>query len=324
MSAPRQRTTTSKPGGARNTPRAYGPWYVTIVRAGTVLPEHLGHEPEDRPAFADDVLNAAMTVRRRDAAVAALARQASGHAMLVAARGHKWPETEAVEGEPALRNELRALLDRALNDALGGAMPARAEAVVARHKKGGQVRAVVVVVRDESLARELGQEMSESVGSGKDAGDRQRAPRQERVARLKSLLEESPATGVEFAALRGALREFNDLTRQELADRAEAPLNAWAQQQPQSTYEEKKSLAKSVNGELRLLGLAIRCPRTGTPSLLLGNPGHNPVVGRFMLGHTDSLGRSQHTLTSVVLPHLTLMPDDLSRGPSTERSRKAR
>ncbi|HKQ48575.1 MAG TPA: hypothetical protein VJZ71_10940 [Phycisphaerae bacterium] len=125
----------------------------------------------------------------------------------------------------------------------------------------------------------------------------------------------------EYEQARNRAVAMCDKVRIDAARLLEPALAAEASRQPQRTYDEKKTLAKWVNAELRRIGLAIRCPRTGRPSLLLANAGGQPGIGRFHLEHTDAEGRRHRSVTSVALPELKLMPDELTRAPYGERTR---
>jgi hypothetical protein len=116
-----------------------------------------------------------------------------------------------------------------------------------------------------------------------------------------------------YAQLREELAAHSDASRKKIAAVLEPALNAKAAMLPHATYDEKKTLAKWANAELRRFGLAIRCPRTGKACLLMGNPGGQPGKGRFVLEYTDESGKRHHPFTSVTLPHLELTLDDLTR-----------
>ena len=125
-----------------------------------------------------------------------------------------------------------------------------------------------------------------------------------------------------YDAVRKRATALVDDARKEAARVLQPAINDRAAEMPHEKYEDKKRLAKWVNAELRRMGLAIRCPRTGIPCYLMGNPGGQPGFGRFLLEYTDEEGKRRHPLTSVTLPHLDLMPDDLSRASYTKsRSR---
>lgn len=84
-----------------------------------------------------------------------------------------------------------------------------------------------------------------------------------------------------------------------------------------ATYQEKKDFAVWLNAQLRDSGLAIRCPKTGHPTMLHANPGHTPDVGRFRFDYLDDQGRLRTTYTTVDLPALEFIPDTTvtPRGP---------
>lgn len=126
----------------------------------------------------------------------------------------------------------------------------------------------------------------------------------------------------DFAARRKILIRAFDMAREEIAKAFEPVLNEVAAKMPQATYEEKKELAKWVNAELRRFGLAIKNPHSGKPCLLMGNPGGKPGFGRFLLEYTDDTGKRHHPLTSVTLPHLDLVPDELTRASYEARVRR--
>jgi len=114
------------------------------------------------------------------------------------------------------------------------------------------------------------------------------------------------------------VREY-DRTRNAICVVLSAALNEEASARPHSTYEEKKELSRWINAELRQFGLALKCDRTDRPCLLMGNPGGRPGIGRFVFEYTDDTGKRHHPLTSVELPGLMLMPDDLTRSSYGER-----
>ena len=97
---------------------------------------------------------------------------------------------------------------------------------------------------------------------------------------------------------------FQDL----LAARLTPAFNAHIAEQPSQTLEQKQVLAQRVNAELRGVGLAIRCPRTGKPAILRGDHGGNPERGRFQ---TCLVGDSNfaRTRSFAELIHLDLMGD---------------
>ena len=122
--------------------------------------------------------------------------------------------------------------------------------------------------------------------------------------KLKELTQGLPE---DYDGRAAALTEFNHACGRHLADQLAPALNAKVHGMPHATYEEKKALAKWVNDELRRFDLAIKCPKTGQPSLLLAGPGNHPEAGRFILEHKTSDGKRVRPVNSPVLPHLELM-----------------
>ena len=76
-----------------------------------------------------------------------------------------------------------------------------------------------------------------------------------------------------------------------------------------STLPQKQEFAKSLNAELRSLGLAIRCPKTNRPSILLANPANHPAIGRFQLQHRGMDGKPKRPFSTANLKSVILMPD---------------
>ncbi len=96
-----------------------------------------------------------------------------------------------------------------------------------------------------------------------------------------------------------------------LAAAVQPRLNAHLRSMPHETYGEKQALATWVNHELHNeLGLAIRCPRTGRPAILIADTRDGKdVQGRFRLEVHDERGRKARTYTASALPDLELMAD---------------
>lgn len=95
--------------------------------------------------------------------------------------------------------------------------------------------------------------------------------------------------------------------RQRIAAELAPALNIKAQAMPHHTYDEKKELARWVNDQLRRFDLAIKCPKTGQPSLLLVMTGDHPEIGRFVIEHKTPEGKRVRPVTSTKLPQLELM-----------------
>jgi hypothetical protein len=123
---------------------------------------------------------------------------------------------------------------------------------------------------------------------------------------------------------RARLASTSRIVREELAAILQPAINGQAAAMPHETYEEKKTLANWINRELRQLGLAIRCPRTGEPCLLQAGPARDHVVGRFRLDYMDESGRRHSPSSSVSLPQLELMPDPQVHTPFRIRNPRSR
>ena len=144
-----------------------------------------------------------------------------------------------------------------------------------------------------------------------------------RISKIKQLIETLPAD--HYTDAYKAADELLTLTKQEVAQRLSAPFNAKIRSMPQDTYQQKKDLASWVNTELRNLGLAIRCPKTGNPAILIADVrGDAEETSRFRLEYTDERGKKVRSWTGYDLSGLTLeLRDDIPRkeGPTVRRGR---
>ncbi len=115
-------------------------------------------------------------------------------------------------------------------------------------------------------------------------------------ADVSNLSEDYGSRRLYFLAQREAL---TSLSARHLRD----PLNTHIASLPKDSYEEKRQLAIWLNSELRSLGLAIRCPKTGLPTYIHAHIGREPTVGRFRLDYWDGSVR-QHPASFNELPPL--------------------
>lgn len=140
--------------------------------------------------------------------------------------------------------------------------------------------------------------------------------------RIRALLESEPRG---FDQARRRIDRLNNAVREEVVRTMEPMLRAGASALPTVvTYDDKKAFAKWLNAELRRQQLAIRCPKTGHPTLLEVNPGHTPTVGRFRLDYMDEHGRHHTTYTSVELPPLELVADPTVTARGRQRGGRGR
>lgn len=124
--------------------------------------------------------------------------------------------------------------------------------------------------------------------------------------RIREILESGP-TG--FDAVRQRIDRVQQVVREESFRVIGPMLASRAAEIPVGTYEEKRAFVAWLNAELRHHHLAIRCPKTGKPTILEINPGRLPATGRFRFDHLDETGRHHTTFTCVDLPPLEFMPD---------------
>lgn len=194
---------------------------------------------------------------------------------------------------PAMVVALRTLVLSALAGAPSGS--ATGALVVNPERVGGQMVATVVFTWGN---REL-QQVGEVSGSIVEAF------RENVASKIGDL-------SGDYAARRGALTALHDVTRSTIANALEPALNEQAAAMPHATYEEKKDLAKWINAELRRFGLAIKCPKTGRPAILIGHATGVPGVGRFHIEVLGEEGVAKRTYTGVQLPKLELTLADLT------------
>lgn len=149
------------------------------------------------------------------------------------------------------------------------------------------------------------------------------------VVGLGDVIEELlSGCSTEYAARYSRLHELSHEFRSEVARQLQPTLNSELQKMPQDSYAEKQALASWVNGQLRELGLAVKCPKTGRPANLVADIKEaGSDVSRFRFEIRDENGKKARTLASRELPELELMEDEPRQEPLlkwTERLRQAR
>ena len=116
---------------------------------------------------------------------------------------------------------------------------------------------------------------------------------------------------LDYTAKLAALRTLRTAFHEELAAAFDPVLNQYVRSEPQHTAEDCSDLASLINEHARLLGLSLRCPRSGRPATLVVDregKGSDPDLPRWRLQITDDRGRRQRHLNSRSLPDLELMP----------------
>jgi hypothetical protein len=132
---------------------------------------------------------------------------------------------------------------------------------------------------------------------------------------FRALLKEAPQDYSRRYHQFGMLRET---FYGELARLLAPALREYLRTQPQDTVDAKTTLATRLNEELRNIGLAILCPRTGRPATLAVYSGKDDATGRgyFGLEVQDHVGNSVQTTPKMrsipLLDHLMLTQNDSS------------
>lgn len=135
-------------------------------------------------------------------------------------------------------------------------------------------------------------------------------------AALRKLL---PAKQQPPEARMAALGALQSALVNELATDLQEPLQSMIEQMPADTRAEKQAICTFVNGTLRRLGMAIRCPKTGRPALLVADQKQaDSDISRFRLEIRDEAGKKTRTFSSTTLPTLELRQDEPRSEPLVE------
>lgn len=132
------------------------------------------------------------------------------------------------------------------------------------------------------------------------------------IRSLSSIEANKPNFGklLTFAAeLNSSYIEFINHCLRSKIEPIEREINLRLQSIEPSTLPQKQEFARTVNAELRSLGLAIRCPKTNRPSQLVADPGSHPATGRYQFKHKSMDGREKRAFSTASLSSVTLMPD---------------
>jgi len=108
-----------------------------------------------------------------------------------------------------------------------------------------------------------------------------------------------------------AVNQIRSAIQLQLAKKFETSFNEYIGRQPQSTPSERRDLAPDLNAFLRSLGLAIKCPMTGLPAILIVDnaEANQQDKTRFRLEVKDRDGKRKRTKTYVsCLPSFELIP----------------
>lgn len=120
------------------------------------------------------------------------------------------------------------------------------------------------------------------------------------------------------AGLLGFDRAFKDAFGKAL----EPAMNAFVESAPRSTFEDRYTTADTVNRVLQELSLAIRCPRTGSPCIMLAHTvdGEQNAPLRYWLETVGHVGPRTRNLIAASTSGIRLMRAPL---PGVEPSRRS-
>ena len=110
----------------------------------------------------------------------------------------------------------------------------------------------------------------------------------------------------------------------EMARELSGSFNSHIQTLPQNTYDDKQSIATWANRELHRLHLAIRCPKSGSPALLIADyRQRGDDRPRFKIESRHSEGRTISVFCGA-LPALELTEDPPRHEPLSRKERSNR
>ena len=120
------------------------------------------------------------------------------------------------------------------------------------------------------------------------------------------------------------LKKLRQAFHAELANVAGPALNALLRDKEGDDVDSRRRASSWANEQLKDLGLAFRCPRTGEPSILVVDQRDaKDAHGRFRLEHREVTGRNVRTLTTTDLPVFDLMEDRSRRESLARKHRRA-
>jgi hypothetical protein len=139
----------------------------------------------------------------------------------------------------------------------------------------------------------------------------------DRLRTLTELLAADRRSG--YRALRSDLHHARELFHQLVAERFAPAFNTHLASMPRGSLQEKQALAVHANEELRRLGLAIKCPKTGQPAALQADTGRHPEAGRYRIALLAGEPTRKKTTSSAELYTVELMARPDRREPLAER-----
>lgn len=127
-----------------------------------------------------------------------------------------------------------------------------------------------------------------------------------------------------------ALESLRHVLHEEFAQSLRPAFNHRLERVEQDDLSGAQLACTTLNADLRRLGLAIRCGKTGKPAILLAEArSESGDAARFRLQVRNDDGRFVKTLSSNAAPSVELMPDplreeSLARGPRSTGADRGR
>lgn len=125
---------------------------------------------------------------------------------------------------------------------------------------------------------------------------------------LETLFDSLPPDYQNAAETAAKIRHhFHEL----MAAAIQVRLNEYVKTIPQETLEEKRDAASWINSELRKLGLAMKCPTTGNPGILVADyrGRDEDSTSRFRIASRETTGHRTRGASSSKIESMELMPD---------------
>lgn len=140
----------------------------------------------------------------------------------------------------------------------------------------------------------------------------------------------------DFDAMLKQLTVTRNWFHDQLAQQLQAPLNNFAATMQTGSAAEKSYAASTINGIVKSLGLAVRCPITGRPALLVSDTQDSThrSLSRFRFETRNEDGTAKRSGACRNMPQLVLVQDHgrdsywvrkhqiRSRGTTSQRSRE--
>jgi hypothetical protein len=127
----------------------------------------------------------------------------------------------------------------------------------------------------------------------------------------------------EYESRKAVVRSAYNAFKGWAASVLEWPLRQELRSMSQESYEQRKELGRWVNHECRSFGLAVACPKTGKPSLLMADPsGGRAGVGSFKFEIVGDSGKKTCLCYRSTLPEIKLIPDSEERSHWAEHARR--